>query len=151
MNLSRLGFPKALPRLPTRGVVAPAARQTQEPTPLARAHVAKMLAANLNIESSAAFLATTPHFSQQLRSDMAAVVKAAKLVNLRMMQEGHESLTAAIDALNQRGNLLNEMALTLVSVPPDVALAALKAAADVVERRMYPKPRKARRVTSQPA
>jgi len=125
-------------------VLAAAPRQTISPAPAMRAHATKMLAAALNLESSAAYLANTPHFSSQLRLDIAAVNKATKAMNLRMMKEGHESITAAIDTLNMRGNLLDEAALMLVSIPEEVANAAMKAAADTVERLMYPKPKSKR-------
>ena len=133
MNLSRLGLPQSLPPLPNR-VPAAAPRSEVKPTAEQQAHVVKMLAAALNLEDSAAHLERTPHFSPQLRADLWAIRKATRTLNLRMMKEGHEDITTAIDTLNVRGNLLNQFALLLANAPEDIALAAMQVAADEVER-----------------
>ena len=132
-NLRTLGL--LLPRVP-----AAAARSHVKPTAEQNSHATKLLASILNMEDSAGFLETTPHFSGQLRADLKAIRKAAKALNLRMMSEGHESITATIDTLNTRGNLLNQFALLLANAPEHIALAAMKAAADKVEEMRKPRP-----------
>lgn len=133
MNLRHLGFPQAMPPMPRR-VPAAAPRSEVIPTPAQQAHVVKLLAACLNLEDSARALETTPHFSGQLQADLVAIRKASATLNLRMMKESHQNITAAIDTLNARGNLLNQFALLLASAPEDIALAAMQAAANEVER-----------------
>ena len=130
-------------------VVAPSARSTTEPTIAQHSHAIKLLASFLNMEDSARQLESTPHFSSMLRADLKAVRKAAETFNLRMMREGHESITKAIDTLNARSNILNQVSLLLANAPTEIALAAMKAAADMVEQMRYPpKQRPARRVKS---
>ena len=127
-------------------VVAAAPRNTTAPTALESAHVLKMLSASFNIEESADYLESTPHYSGQLRDDMRAVRKAAKRVNERMMAESHPELNTAINTLNSRGNLANRVNLLLCLCPEEVAEAAANALAEVIEKwRNPPPPRKARR------
>ena len=140
-NLRNLGL--MLPR-----VIAAAPKSTIAPTVAQHSHVIKLLASSLNIEDSARQLQDTPHFSSMLRADLAAINKAAKALNLRMMREGHESITAAVDTLNSRANLLNQISLLLANAPTEIALAAMKAAADMAEQMRNPPMRKARRVKS---
>jgi len=127
-------------------VIAPAPRSKTPPTALESAHVVKMLSAALNIEDSAKFLEKTPHYSGLLRDEIQAVHAAAKRVNQRMMAEGHEDLNTAVDTLNRRGNLSNQLNLLLNSVPEEIGLQAAAAFARVVERWRTPKPRPARRI-----
>ena len=143
-STTRLGLPDHFRQKPA--VVAPAPRQHEPPTPEAQTHVIKLLSALLNIEESAAFLENTPQFSSQLGDEVRAVRKKAKLVNERMMAEGHESLTTAIDTLNERANLFNQVCLMIANYPGPVVRQAVQAAADVVEAFRNPPQRPARRL-----
>ena len=154
MNLRTLGFPQAPARIgrlnflaPKPAVVAPAPRAKTPVTAAVTANLTQLLAALLNVEAAADYMAATPSFSPQMRADIADVSKAAGRINRRMMHELHGDDVAVVNTLNSRGNLLNRVAILLMHCPEDVAEAAANALADVVTRWANPpKPRKARRL-----
>ena len=132
-NPRHLGLP---PR--PAAVVAPAARATRRHTNECSAHVTKLLSALLNLESSAAFLSRSRELSPLLRADVAAIHKAGRHANARMLREFHAEDAAAVDTLNSFGNALDAIGLLLAGCAPEVAEDALNAAAEVVRAAYLP-------------
>ena len=132
-------FPLRTLGLPLRpAVVAPAPRARAPHGAATAAHVTKLLAALLNVEASAECLARDRDLSPLLRADCAALRKAGRAANARMLAEFHAEDAAVVDTLNQFGNLLDRLALLLAHCAPDVAEAALNAAAEVVQQAYLP-------------